>query len=151
VIRPARPEECDALTELAIRSKAHWGYDAPFLARCRDGELRVTPATLAPGLAFVLEAEGAPVGFYALDGGVPVADLAFLFVEPHALGRGVGARLLAHAVEQARTRGCEAITIASDPFAEGFYLARGAVRVGEVESTVMPGRMLPTLRLAIDG
>ena len=38
------------------------------------------------------------------------------------------------------------MSIQSDPYAEGFYLAMGAVRVGELESTVTPGRMLPLLR-----
>jgi hypothetical protein len=39
----------------------------------------------------------------------------------------------------------------SDPHAEGFYLAMGAQRIGQSESTVTPGRMLPLLRLVLDG
>jgi hypothetical protein len=35
VIRAARPDEAAALTDLAMRSKAYWGYGASFLARCR--------------------------------------------------------------------------------------------------------------------
>ena len=35
VIRRARPEEAGALSDLAIRSKGHWGYDVAFLASCR--------------------------------------------------------------------------------------------------------------------
>lgn len=149
VIRAARASECEALTDLAVRSKAHWGYDAEFLARCRAGELRVTPDTLAGGPTFVLEERGTPLGFYALDGGVPVTDLAMLFVEPHAIGRGVGTGLLRHAAGEAVARGCTTMTIASDPSAEGFYLAMGAARIGEVESSVVPGRRLPLLRLAL--
>ena len=149
-IRPARLDECERLTDLAVRSKAHWGYDAAFLARCREGELAVTPAVLAGGPAFVLEGEGGePLGFYALDGARPVTDLLFLFVEPDAIGRGIGARLLRHAAATAAALGCEAMTVASDPFAEGFYLAMGAERVGETESAVVAGRMLPRLRLAL--
>ena len=30
-IREARPDEAELLSELAFRSKAHWGYDAEFL------------------------------------------------------------------------------------------------------------------------
>jgi hypothetical protein len=29
--RPARPDEGDELTELVLRAKSHWGYDAAFL------------------------------------------------------------------------------------------------------------------------
>jgi hypothetical protein len=38
------------------------------------------------------------------------------------------------------------MTWESDPHAEGFYLRMGALRVGEVESTVKPGRFLPKMK-----
>jgi hypothetical protein len=41
-IRPARPSEAHALTALVLRSKAHWGYDAGFMAQVRP-VLTVTP------------------------------------------------------------------------------------------------------------
>ncbi|GIO08139.1 hypothetical protein J31TS6_41670 [Brevibacillus reuszeri] len=37
------------------------------------------------------------------------------------------------------------------PYAEEFYLARGAVRIGEIESTVIPDRKLPLLRFELRG
>ena len=40
-LRPARPEEAPALTELCLRSKAVWGYDAAFMQACRR-ELTMT-------------------------------------------------------------------------------------------------------------
>ncbi|TCT06419.1 hypothetical protein EDC22_1111 [Tepidamorphus gemmatus] len=36
-------------------------------------------------------------------------------------------------------------SVDSDPFAEGFYLAMGAQRVGEAPSGAIAGRMLPRL------
>jgi hypothetical protein len=44
-IRPARPGEEALLTELAVRSKGHWGHDAAFLERARTG-LTVRPEHL---------------------------------------------------------------------------------------------------------
>ncbi|MEU4236164.1 hypothetical protein [Actinoplanes sp. NPDC026619] len=41
-IRPARPGEAAALSELARRSKAHWGYDEGFLDACR-ADLTLSP------------------------------------------------------------------------------------------------------------
>lgn len=35
-LRLADVSEREPLTELCIRSKAHWGYDAAFMALCRD-------------------------------------------------------------------------------------------------------------------
>ena len=39
--RSAKPEEADALSALAFRSKAYWGYGAEFLEACRS-ELTLT-------------------------------------------------------------------------------------------------------------
>jgi GNAT superfamily N-acetyltransferase len=147
--RRARPEEAEALTELAIRSKGHWGYDAAFLADCRE-ELTLSSDDLASAPTFVYDGPDGPAGFYRLlvleDG---VADLDALFVDPSAIGSGVGKRLWEHAVAQAAALGCMELTIQSDPFAEGFYRAMGAQRVGESESGSVPGRMLPVLRYGL--
>src|ERR1700744_1513825 len=49
-IRAARPGEAATLTELAMRSKAHWGYDPAFMTRLRpiltigEQELLASPA-----------------------------------------------------------------------------------------------------------
>ena len=78
-----------------------------------------------------------------------VAELDALFVEPAAMGQGIGRRLWQHVVATARELGCSEMVWQSDPQAEGFYLAMGARRAGESESTVMPGRMLPFMRFAL--
>lgn len=43
--RSARPEELDAITALAIRSKRHWGYPDAFIEALRP-ELTFRPADL---------------------------------------------------------------------------------------------------------
>ena len=42
-----------------------------------------------------------------------------------------------------------AMTVQSDPHAEGFYRAMGMERVGEVPSGSIPGRVLPKLRITL--
>lgn len=74
--------------------------------------------------------DGRVVGFYALE----------------AIGQGIGAQLLAHAVLTMRRDGAGMLRIASDPNAEGFYVKMGARRVGEVPSRP-DGRRLPLLVL----
>jgi GNAT superfamily N-acetyltransferase len=141
-IRRARPAEAAVLSALALRSKAHWGYDADFLAACQD-DLTLSADDIATS-------GNAPSGFYRLvlqDGSV--AELDALFVDPAAMGQGVGRRLWRHAVSTATKLGCSEMVWQSDPQAEGFYLAMGARRSGESASTVMPGRMLPLLRFRL--
>jgi GNAT superfamily N-acetyltransferase len=148
-IRHARPTEAGILSALALRSKAHWGYDADFLAACRD-ELTLTAEDITTSAVYVCDGSSAPAGFYRLllqDDGV--AELDALFVEPAAMGQGVGKRLWRHAVATAAKMGCWEIVLQSDPQAEGFYLAMGAQRAGVSESTVMPGRLLPLMRFRL--
>ena len=145
MIRPARREELPALSELALRSKAVWGYSAEFMAACR-GELTVDEADLP--CTFVKESDGVITGFYALSEIDPTrAELEFLFVEPHELRRGHGFELLQHAREQASLRGYRTIVIQGDPNAAGFYARAGAQPIGERESSSIPGRMLPIYEL----
>ena len=143
-IRRARPEEATLLGELALRSKGHWGYDAAFLANCRE-DLALSPDEVAQSPVFVAEdAEGDMTGYYRLipqGGGTVVLDA--LFVEPGAIGQGVGRRLREHAVNTASSLGYTRFEFQSDPHAVGFYQAMGVERCGESESTVTPGRALP--------
>jgi GNAT superfamily N-acetyltransferase len=147
VIRAARPDELRALSELAWRSKAHWGYSDDFMSACR-AELTVSEACLEH--AFVEEADQQLVGFYALS---PLdatrAELAFLFVEPAEIGAGHGRALLEHALEHARAQGFGVLVIQGDPNAAEFYVRCGALKVGERPSDSIPGRMLPLFELPI--
>ncbi len=63
LIRQARPEEYRILTELAVRSEAHWGYDSEYMATFR-AEYGVTEKYIEINPVFVLEKDGRPVGFY---------------------------------------------------------------------------------------
>ena len=143
-LRPARDDEAEALGRLALRSKGHWGYDEAFLAACAD-ELRMEPDTMAARRVTVAEEDGTLLGFTTLEGKAPQGVLGMLFVEPEAIGRGLGRLLYRHVMDQARELGFDLLTIDADPHAEPFYLAMGAVRVGEVPSGSIPGRVLPLL------
>jgi N-acetylglutamate synthase-like GNAT family acetyltransferase len=143
-IRPARPEEAAALSELCARSKAVWGYDAAFMALARAA-LEVKPEEIAAGDVWVAEADGSVVGVAALAAGdaPETVDLSKLFVMPGRLRSGIGRMLLAHVVAIARRRGARHLTILADPNAAGFYEANGAVNFGEAPSDAIPGRRLP--------
>lgn len=149
-IRQARPEEADMLTELAIRSKAHWGYDSEFLAAVRD-QLTFRPERFAPDFhVYVLESDGKPLGFCSL---IPIdsktVELEDLFIEPDCIGRGYGKQLWDFAIEVARRAGFTRLTLVSDPYAEPFYASQGATRTGEKSSSAQPGRKLPIMQIRL--
>ena len=146
-IRPARASDVHALSELALRSKVHWGYDDQFLSACRE-ELTLHEHDLATRPTFVLEREERAVGFYTLE---PITEsqveLWFLFVEPGEIGEGHGRRLIKHAMAEAVERGYSSMIIEADPNAVGFYQRMGARPVGTRPSGSIPGRTLPLLEI----
>ncbi len=81
------------LSDLALRSKAVWGYDDDFLEACRK-ELTITSDYIQSSEVFVIEPEDTILGFYAFYGEVPDARLDFLYVHPDCIGRGLGMMLL---------------------------------------------------------
>ena len=143
-IRPARAGEEAELTELAIRSKGHWGHDAAFLERARP-ELTVRPEHLERWIVRVAERDGAVVGFAAVDPGA--RELEMLFVDPAAIGSGAGRALLRDALAEARMAGLGELLIESDPDAEPFYRSQGAEPAG-TRASWSTGRELPLLRIA---
>jgi GNAT superfamily N-acetyltransferase len=145
-VRPARPGEERALTELALRSKAHWGHDAAFIERARP-ELTVHPHDLERLVVRVAERDGRPIGFSALDLHTDPPELTLLFVDPPAIGTGAGTSLLAEARRHAAGLGIAHFVIESDPDAEPFYRSQGADAIGTRTSSAT-GRTLPLLRIA---
>lgn len=143
-LRPAVGRECPALTELCLRSKAHWGYDAAFLAACRE-ELTLRPAEIETTRLAVAEREGAVVGLVQVARKAEDADLLKLFVAPEAMGAGVGRALFDWAVAAARDLGAARLLIEADPDAAPFYERLGARRIGMAPSGSIPGRVLPFL------
>lgn len=150
-IREARPDEAVLLSELALRSKGHWGYDAAFLEACR-ADLTLTPQDVATSASFVCESEAGVLGFsrvVLMD--ERTAELDALFVDPSAIGMGAGKLLWERSVAAARELGAQDLVFQSDPHAEGFYLSRGALRIGEAASALIPGRSLPLMHLDLHG
>jgi GNAT superfamily N-acetyltransferase len=147
-IRDGRPEEAATLSELSVRSKAHWGYDAAFMAACR-AELTLRPEDVPAQRTRVAEDAGRIVGFVTVVGDPPNGEVGALFIEPHHIGGGVGRALWNDAIVTAGRAGFTMLTIDADPDAEGFYLRMGAVRTGDVASGSIPGRLLPRLTYEI--
>lgn len=144
-IRSAAASEAQELSDLALRSKSHWGYSAGFIEACR-AELLVNADRLTEDgyHCFVAVGDDKLVGFGAV-AKVSSSDweLDALFVEPEHIGTGIGRALVGHAISTVIERAGKKLLIQGDPNAEHFYLAVGAIRIGERESGSIPGRMLP--------
>jgi GNAT superfamily N-acetyltransferase len=131
-LRRAVDGDAPALTALTRASKAHWGYPRAWLDHWAD-ELSVAPAGLHDVDAWVACDESGEITGWCRLRVAETSDVSYvddLFVDPDAIGSGVGRRLLTHAVERARAFGCAVVELDADPHAEGFYAHEGFERIG---------------------
>ena len=150
-IRRAEPSDAAALSALAQRAKAHWGYPPAWMARWKR-ELTLTPPYLTVNTAFVATEDETPIGVCVLQQ-TPAAALEHVWVDPGHHGRGVGRALVDTALAKARELGFTRVRVESDPFAEAFYLNLGARPIGSVPAPMpgAPNRVLPVLEFTIAG
>ena len=148
-IRRALAQEAELLTAIALKSKAHWGYDAAFMESCRE-EMSVSPEDIRTQTVGVALARSEIAGFYSLEpDGTDGGELHKLFVEPDFIGHGIGRRLFKDMLDHAKEAGFQAIFLDSDPYALGFYKRMGCAVIGEAPSGSIPGRMLPRMRCPV--
>ena len=149
-LRIATPDEAEAITGVAMRSKAYWGYDDNFMETFRP-ELTVTPEQIKRDHVAVAERDARLAGFVHLrpERG-DTLELLSLFIDTWAIRQGVGQRLWDYAIAYAHEHGYRRVTLESDPNAEAFYRKQGAVETGQRESNLMPGRMLTLMTITLD-
>lgn len=148
ILRRASGDDAPALTDLALRSKAVWGYDAGFIDACR-AELNLTADDVLRHPTYLLQGPGGPVGHFQLRVRDHTADVWHFFVAPETIRTGLGRRLWHHLERTARAAGVTRLEVDSDPNALGFYQAMGMARAGEAPSGSIPGRFLPHLTKAL--
>jgi GNAT superfamily N-acetyltransferase len=142
-LRPAVPDDYERVRELTFESKAYWGYDREFVRRWADG------------LGFdgdeerwVAELDGAIVAWAALVPPVEgVALLDDLWVDPTAMGLGLGSRLFRLVAGRARELGAERLEWGAEPNAVGFYEKLGGRKLRD--HVTEWGRVAPWMGLEL--
>jgi len=145
----AKPEQADALTQIALAAKSHWGYPERWMEVWKP-QLTFTPEYFEENESWIAEIDQTPVAFYTLldrDGNAWIENL---WVSPEQMGKGLGKRLFLHALERSRKRGFQTLQLEADPNAVGFYEKMGMKQIGERISE-MEGqpRLLPVLELRL--
>jgi GNAT superfamily N-acetyltransferase len=149
-IERAQANHSRDLSELALRSKSYWPYEKEFIERCRS-ELIVSEEMINLDSVFIGIVEKNIIGFCSFSKNSDEVVMEHLFVDPKYIGKGLGKKLWMHSLAFAESQGWESFKLCADPFAaEKFYLPMGCTKVGEVESSVQKGRMLPLLEYTLD-
>ena len=112
-IRKATGTDAPALSALALRSKAHWGYSAELLSLW-SGEFEISPDFIQQNPVFVAEISGRVLGWTAMAVHGEIAELEHMWIEPDQMRKGIGSALFAHVRQKAKSRGVKRM-IATHP------------------------------------
>jgi GNAT superfamily N-acetyltransferase len=123
------------LREIAYAAKAHWGYDERLVREWADS------IDVDDGRIVLVEDD---VAWASLVPRGEVCVLEDLWVEPAAMGRGVGTKLFRRAAERARELGATRLEWGAEPNAIGFYEKMGARYLRDGEPSEW-GRILPVM------
>ena len=133
------------LTEIALQSKAFWGYSNKQIESWKE-DLTVSEKMIQEMLVFKFISDAKIVGFYILNKPVlKTIELEFLFVLPSFIGKGIGNQLLQNAFKRANSLDCEKMILLADPNAVPFYKSKGFKVIDKRESSIA-GRFLPVLQ-----
>ncbi|MEO9571268.1 MAG: GNAT family N-acetyltransferase [Polaribacter sp.] len=142
----AQVSDATKLTEIAIKSKAFWGYSDELIASWKE-DLTITPKMFQESNVCKYLVNDEIAGFYILNrANIRTSFLDFLFIAPKFIKQGIGKALLKHASEYCIGGSCAVLNVLSDPYAEGFYAKQGFKVIARRESSV-PGRFLPEMEL----
>ncbi|MGD9562963.1 MAG: GNAT family N-acetyltransferase [Pyrinomonadaceae bacterium] len=146
---PAKAADAARLSKIAFSAKAYWRYPTEWLEKWRP-QLTLSKSDIANETVVKLSIGSEIVGFYMLRSNAGVLWVEHLWLDPPFIGQGFGRLLFEHAIAAAREAKASALRIESDPNAEGFYAAMGAIRIGERRSEIDgPPRVLPLMEFKL--
>jgi len=146
-IRRVAPKEADALTQIALSAKAHWGYPESWM-EIWTPQLTFRPEYFEENDSWVAEIDHKPIAFYTLQDKAGIAWIENLWVLPEYIGQGVGKELFLDATSRARQMGYKTLQLEADPNAVGFYEKMGMHKIGERHSEVEgQPRILPIMEM----
>ena len=148
MIVAAQTLDAKKLTEIALQSKAYWGYSAVQIESWKE-ELMVIPKMFQHSVIHKYLIDTEIAGFYILENTQPhSASLAFLFVAPQFIKQGIGKQLVVHAIEYSRKNNYTFLKVLSDPNAARFYKKYGFKIISQKQSSIA-GRFLPAIELRL--
>ena len=144
IFRHATKNDASDLSNLAYASEKHLGYDAEYMNVFAD-LYNVTAEYISRNPVDVMEYEGKTIGFWGLREENRKWELDFFYITPEYIGKGYGRHLWNHLTDECKKRSIHEFQLVTSPQSVLFYQKMGAVVVGQVESMITPGRMIPKL------
>jgi len=159
MIRPAKNDESESLTNISFKSKGYWDYPKQFFEVWQN-ELIITQKYIDENEIFVLEENGSPIAFYSIIelkneieiSGIKINKgywLDHMFVIPEFIGSGFGKKMFEHLKNYCRNNNIIDLGILADPNAKSFYEKMGCDYQREYPSTIK-NRTTPFLKFRVN-
>jgi N-acetylglutamate synthase-like GNAT family acetyltransferase len=142
----AETKDSGLLRDILITSKGYWGYSQDQLEKWKSA-LRFEDDYISRNTVKLILKDQEVIGFFAIVKGEENL-LDHLWLLPAAIGKGFGNQVFEQIVIECNKLEISSFFIISDPDAEGFYLKKGALKVGECYSEAQK-RMLPKLKFSV--
>ena len=151
-IRIASPSEDELLTEIAFSAKRTWNYPEEYY-KIWEKELTITKDYIDKNIVFLAERGKQVVGFYSivLFNGDHIVDnisiesgywMDHIFVKPNYQKKGIGRRLMQHALNYCKENWIDELRVFVDPHVIDFYEKSGARFIRNSPSSI-EGREIP--------
>jgi len=142
----AEAKHTELLRDTLITSKGHWGYSQEQLEEWKSN-LKFEGDYVSRNTVKLILKDEEVIGFFAIVKS-DIDELDHLWLLPKAIGKGYGNLVFEQILSECNSLEISNFYIISDPDAEGFYLKKGALKVGEVYSEPQK-RMLPKLKFTV--
>lgn len=142
----AEAKHAELLRNVLIASKGYWGYSQEQLEKWRSN-LNFEEEYITRNTVRLILKDNEVIGFFAIVKG-DSNELDHFRLLPKAIGKGYGNLVFEKILAECELLDMAEFYIISDPDAEGFYLKKGALKVGEVYSEPQQ-RMLPKLKFTV--
>lgn len=158
MIRTAKKKDVEILTDISFESKGYWQYPKHYFDIWKD-ELTITIEYIKKNRVFVIEQKGRIVGYYSLvelKEDLTISDITLnkgfwldhMFLLPQFIGKGLGAKIFKHLVEQCKKLQISSFSVLADPNSKRFYEKMGCKYQKEYPSTIK-NRTTPLLKYSL--
>lgn len=135
IFEKATAEDCQALSELAVRSKRHWGYSKEAMELWNQN-LTITEDFLNSHTVIKATLEDDIVGFFALEEIKPTTRIAQYWIDTPYMRKGYGSEMFKYLKDFLRQKNVEKATIVLDPNGLAFFENKGAKVLNKIEHKV---------------
>lgn len=135
IFEPATVEDCEELTNVAIRSKRHWGYSKEAM-ELWNVNLTITEEFIKSHTVIKATLEEEIVGFFALEEIKPTTRIAQYWIDTPYMRKGYGSVMFKYLKEFLKQRGVEKVTLVLDPNGMNFFENKGAKILNKIEHKV---------------